>query len=155
MEHKTHSNRNACHCFPSTPGVSLIHIIIFPAGPSPHILPGLTHHCVCMPNSELTCWLLPDTLTFLDPSSCFSFTSPNLCSPPSWESMLISALRFAVFCGGTLPPLCNPIGFLSEPVGLRGSGLPLWAHTDRFDDRGWMSTAAEERKTNRGLRKSE
>lgn len=139
--------------FPSTPGVSLKHMSIFPADTVfPNVPPGQTdwktHHCACMPISDLTCWQLPNSLTFLYPPPPFLFFwtlslshgVPQPVLSASRELMLILTLWFAVF-GGVLCTHCTI--WLAFWVTLQvwgGAGFHYyhkdWVR-DRLNDRGY------------------
>lgn len=84
-----------------------------------------THHCACMPISDLTRWQLPNTMTLLYPSSCFS--------EHSWQASTC-ALRLpkvhanpcAVICHfqwGTVCLLRILIGFLVKLMVWGGPGF--------------------------------
>lgn len=129
-------SKETCQCFTSTLGVSLIHITIFSAPPwhstQTDRLAKAASHCACMPISDLTRWQLPNTMTLLYPSSCFSERSWQA-STCALRLPKVHANPCAVICHfqwGTVCLLRILIGFLVKLMVWGGTGLPLWPQTD-------------------------
>lgn len=84
-----------------------------------------THHCACMPISDLTRWQLPNTMTLPYPSSCFSKCSWQA-STCALRLLRVHANPCAVICHlqwGTVFLRCILIGFLVKMMVWGGAGF--------------------------------